>query len=180
MQLPLDLDQKSLKEVSALAHELLMRESDLALAEQVYAMAKQALNKVAEIDLPEAMKELGLTQISVKLDDDGPTYSIGYKGEIYASVPDANKRQAFEWLERNGAESLIKTELKVAYGRGELQAARELAATLRAQGAAVQVGETVHTGTLKAFIRERLEEKKPIPLELFGARSVDRAFVKVK
>ena len=165
-----------LKSVALLAAQLLAVEAELEVMAAAWDKAKARSQRLAEVDLPEALKEIGLESVTLKT---GEVVSV--REEVFCSVSEENKPKAFAWLEKNDAAGLIKTEVRVAFQRGEIERARKLLATLsKNKGAEVALLESVHAGTLKAFIKERLAAKKRVPMELFGARAVSRASVKAK
>jgi hypothetical protein len=100
------------------------------------------------------------------------------KDDVYCSISEDNRPAAFAWLAREKCDGMIKTTITVAFGRDTRESAIKLYEQLVKKKADVTMGEAIHSQTLKAFVNERLRNKQPIPLELFGARPVVRAVVK--
>lgn len=179
----LAIPQEQLSQVSLLARLLVQQELSVEAAENALKTAKARLQKLAEVDLPEAMAEIGLTELSLRLSDDPnePTFYISVRDEVYCSITEENKPQAFAWLIKNGAGALIKTQVVAEFGRGDLERAQALVDTLRKKkDIGVALKESVHPGTLKAYVKEQLEAKKKVPMDLLGARAFSRANVKTK
>jgi len=68
----------------------------------------------------------------------------------------------------------------VSFGRGEDNAAKNAVGILREQGFDPDVKTHIHPMTLKAFVKERVEDGKPIDLDLFGAYVVNAAEIRRK
>jgi hypothetical protein len=120
------------------------------------------------------MAEVGLDKVVLQSGE-----AITVKRDVYVAIPADQKAQAFGWLEENGHGALIKTEVSVAFGREQREAAVAFQQSCEQQGLNADVNVSVHAQTLKAFLREQLENAKPVPLDLFGARPVSIATVKL-
>lgn len=167
------MSQDTLKELSTLCQQLRIAEAEgLALAAKAAEKLKE-IQRLTEEDIPALMQELQLQKIVL---ESGETITVGL--EVYASIPAANKEEAFQWLVLNNHGGLIKTDLSLAFGREELDKAKALAAELAEKGLEPVIDQSVHANTLKAFIKEQLKEGKEVPLALFGARSVNKAKIK--
>lgn len=154
----------SLKRISALA--ALMRDQIAAVeaAEAHLAACKAALLRTRREDLPELMREVGLS--SVRLES-GETISV--RDDVSASIPLDRRAEAFRWLIDRGYGGILKTQLSIAYPAREHDRASEDAMMLQAQlGRAVALDENVHPQTLRAFVKERLEAGETVPFDLFG------------
>lgn len=143
------------------------------LTEQLTA-AKTALTRTRQEDLPELMRELGVTSIKLAT---GQTVTLNEV--VHASIPVPLRWQAFDWLTQHGFGGLIKTELTLEYGRDEREQAIADAAQIREMTRhSPIVAETVHPQTLRAFVREQLEAGKPVPFDLFGVTTFSEAKIK--
>lgn len=177
----------TVNELTAAAQTLVQAERDTEAAEAALATAKERERTLREETLPGMMQELGVDKMTLI---DGAEITV--KQEVYASVPAHRKEQAWAWLEVNGYGGLIKTEVAIPFGRGELEKAQELLDELATQGITDgYITRDVHAQTLKAFLKERLANPKTelteeevaagmtlLSLELFGARPVMTAKVK--
>jgi hypothetical protein len=177
----------TIQEMTSAAAKLVEAEAATDAADQALKAAKEKERVLREETLPGMMQELGVSEMTLT---DGNKIKISQ--EVYSSVPEHRKEEAWGWLEKNGYGGLIKAEVSVAFGKGELEKAQELLDNL-----ATELGITngvlsreVHASTLKAFLKERLADPKTeltaeeakagmslLSLEMFGARPVDTAKV---
>lgn len=162
--------------VSSLAQIQLQRELDVARCEDALRDAKDALRQVSEVDLPEAMREVGIKTFTTT---DGLVINV--KPEVQCSITVANREAAYQWLVDNDFGGIIKVDVSVHFDSGQQDRAHKFADQLTKKGADVKLEQTVHAQTLKAFVKERIadtESNVPFPLELFGARPYTKATVK--
>lgn len=171
---PSTLTQEALGEVQHLARILVDYDRDIEAAEEKLKALKENARRVREEALPNAMAEVGLDKVVLQSGE-----AITVKRDVYLSIPSDGKTKAYGWLEENGHGALIKTEVSVAFGKEQREAALTFQRDCEAQGLTADVNVTVHAQTLKAFAREQLEAGKPFPLDLFGARPVSIATVKL-
>lgn len=163
----------TLNEMAQLARALLDAEINIQATEETLKLVKKRAMRLREETIPSAMQELGLQKLQL---DTGQTITI--KQEVYASIPEENKTKAFGWLEKNNFGGLIKSVIKIEFGRDRLDEASYLCDRLQDQGHSPEFTESVHASTLKAFLREQVIKGTPIPLDLFGARPVWVAKIK--
>jgi hypothetical protein len=169
-----EYNNEQLNEVASLAQMLAESMQRVDELEELLREAKNRVRAIAEDSLPSVMAEIGLAKIELA---DGAKVEV--KDDIYASLGAGNKAGAFRWLEENHFGGLIKTQVAVEYGRNERDAAVEMARSLADQGCAVALKEDIHPQTLRAFLREQMAAGVPVPLDLFGARAVSVAKVKL-
>lgn len=163
----------TMNDLSALANALVEADEDVERAERSLKDKKEAARRLREEALPAAMQEVGMSKVTL---DSGRVISVAQ--EVYASIPAANKPAAYAWLEEHNFGGLIKTEVAVAFGRGETEKAIGLQDALREQGLEADLERSIHAQTLKAFIKEQLAAGNELPLDLFGAMPVWVAKVK--
>tara|TARA_R110000764_G_scaffold42824_7_gene96416 strand:- start:5937 stop:6512 length:576 start_codon:yes stop_codon:yes gene_type:complete len=167
------LDSGKLDGVSRLAAEAANLENEIASAEQLLKDKKQALHKITDEQLPEALEEMGLQKFTLI---DGAEISV--KPIYAASIPRDRKEEAFQWLRDHEFGDLVKNNVTVTFGRGEDDIAKEFVGLCGSQGFTPSQLEKVEPMTLKAWLRERVEAGDPIPLDLFGAFISQRATIK--
>lgn len=151
-----ELLQQTRKEVERMEDELAVKKADLRRLEQE--------------DLPELMTELELASFKLK---DGS--SVEVMPDVDCGISEERRRAAHDWLIQHNFGGLIKTEVKVAFGRGELEAAKECADKIGGE-----MKEVVHPATLKSFIKEQLAAGAAIPFDLFGVRPFNKVKITVK
>ena len=167
------LSSSKLDGVSRLAQEASLLEKEIARYEQFAKEKKQALHKITDEQLPEALEEMGLQKFTLT---DGAEISV--KPIYSASIPRDRKEEAFEWLRNHEFGDLVKNNVTVTFGRGEDETAKDFVSLCGLQGFVPSQLEKVEPMTLKAWLRERVEEGDAIPLDLFGAFISQRAIIK--
>ena len=162
-----------LKTVSELARAIAAKEAQVADLDRQLKDAKKELLKLTDEDLPASMAEMGLASFTL---DDGS--QIDVKPTYGASILVDNRPKAYEWLRDHGYDDIIKNNVSVSFGRGEDDLANAFKAVAEKEGYLPQQDTSIHAGTLKAFVRERIEAGDEFPMELFGAYVGQRAFIK--
>jgi hypothetical protein len=168
--------EDTLKSIVSLAELQVRLEGEVVAAEEAFKAKKAALFRVQCLDLPEAMKEAGVSEL--KLESLGKkivvtpdlSFSLGKDGE--------RKPLAFAWLEAHDFGGIIKTEVTSSFGKGEIEKAKKLYAQLAKKKLPVTMDRDVHYQTMKAFLKERLSEGVDIPLDIFGINQYDKATIK--
>lgn len=165
----------TMNELSMLANALIDADKRTEEAEKKLKEVKEHARVLREETIPSAMQEIGMKQIKL---DTGEEITV--QQDVYLSIPASNRETAYGWLETHGFGGMIKTEVKLFFGKGEVNAATELAAKLQEEGRDVDMKRDVHAQTLKAWAREQLAAGNELPMDLFGARPIWTAKVKVK
>lgn len=164
----------NLQSVSELAAQQVRLEKVVSELEEELKERKKELLKVSDELLPNAMENLGLEEFKLA---DGSTISI--KDLIAASIPKDKEAEAFAWLRENGYADIIKNTVSCSFGKDEDELAKEALEKLKELGFKPNQASSVHPSTLKAFVKECLEEQVAIPLEPFGVWQGKRASVKL-
>ena len=164
------VDSSGLKSIAELARAVRTKSEEVQRLEAQFKEAKKQLLKLTDEDLPAMLLELGLSAFEL---DDGskvtvrPTYGAHIKAE--------NKETAFNWLRANGFEDIIKNTVSCQFGRGEDQEAVAFMEQAQQLGYSAEQKTDVHASTLKAWVKERVENGEEFPMELFGAFVGQRA-----
>lgn len=135
--------------------------------------AEKDLRRVEREDLPQLMKELGLTEIRL---DDGSVVSV--REEVDARITAATKDAAHQWLIENGFGGLIKTLVAIQFARGDHEKAAAAQSELAARYGDVTLEEKVHPRTLAAFVKEQVAAGTAVPFDLFNVYPYDKATIK--
>lgn len=160
---PVEAEPATLQLLARLANESKQLEAEIN-AESVALEEKNARQaKLLRVRIPEIMKTLGMEEF--KLTDGS---KIGIKADVKCGITEANKPAAFEWLEANEFDGIIKTNVGVDFGKGEIEDARKAVEALEAIGAHPTMARNVHPATLKSFVKERLEKGDNIPIDTFS------------
>lgn len=150
----------------------------LAIAQE---RAKVAATKIANLEtdlIPSLMASAGGIE---KFTLHNGT-AITLKDELFASVTQANQQAAFAWLEEHGHADVIKDELKISLGKGEVAAKRAEALIVACEQNGIDDyarKRAVHPGTLQALLKEQLAEGVDVPKETFGVFQQRRAVIKL-
>lgn len=165
-----------LQRVVALSELMRAQAAEVERLETELKAAKSAYLRTEREDLPTLMEELGLTELKLH---DGTVVVI--KPDVDCGISEERRQPAMRWLEDNGFGALIKTKVELAFGRDQRDVALRTAHSLEEQGFEnVIMKEEVHHATLKSFIKEQLENARPLPLDLFGVRPYNKATLNKK
>lgn len=126
--------------------------------------AKANLHNMCSVQIPDLMTQL---QIERQVRNG---YDIKLQPIVSGSLPKepAKRSAAISWLEQHEGGELIKTEVKLSFGRSEHQDALKLAKSLKEKGLEPLVESGVHAQTLCAFARERIANGEEIDTEVLG------------
>jgi hypothetical protein len=153
-----------LKHISALALKQRELEEEVANIEATLKDAKERLRAVAEGELPQAMEDAEMESFTL---DDGSKVTV--KLDHHPSIKD--KPSVFAWMRSKGFGALIKNTVSIAFGKGEEELASQAVARLVSlfPDHGIEREEGVHPSTLKAFVKESLEEGRMLPdgLDIF-------------
>ena len=167
------VDQGGLKSLASLARQIQEEEGNIAKLEETLKEAKKKLLKLTDEDMPAVMQEVGMNKFEL---DDGSTVEV--KPTYGASILVDNRPQAYEWLRENGYDDIIKNNVTCSFGRGEDDKASAFKAFAAKQGYVANQKTEIHSQTLRAFVKERVEAGDAFPMELFGAWVGQRAVIK--
>jgi len=134
---------------------------------------KKEYQRISGEVIPTMMSEMGLAELKLQ-DGSHLKVSTSYK----ASITEANKEMAFNWLRENGLGDIIKNEINVSFGRNEDNKAAEYAELARSQGLQPTQKMKVEPMTLKALVRERIEAGKEMPTEIFSVYTENKTTIK--
>ena len=158
-----NVDSGTGKQLSDLVRKLRKVEDQIADAEQYLKTIKSEKHKLSTENIPALMDEMGMERIDV----DGLT--VERKMMVHASIPQDRKEEAFAWLRENGLDDIIKNDITCTFGKGEDNLAGDVVGILREKGFDPSTKTHVHPSTLKAFVKERVTDGRPIDLDMFGA-----------
>ena len=166
-------DDTNLKGVAQLAQKISHQEATVAELEAKLRQAKKDLYKMSDEELPNMLAEMGVS--SFKLQDGS---QVEIKKTYGASIPVDKREEAYSWLRQNGFGDMVKNIVSVNFGMGEDQQASDFKSKVEEQGLSPKQEESVHSSTLRAWVKEQTEEGRPFPMELFGAYIGQRAVIK--
>ena len=144
---------KSLKEL----------EDELKADEESLKNKKKEIERISGEVIPTMLSEMGLS--SLKLADGS---AVDVKPYYTANISIVNREAAYGWLRSNGLGDIIKNDITVSFGRNEDNKAAEYANLAKGQGYQPTQKLKVEPMTLKALVRERIENGKDMPMDIFN------------
>jgi hypothetical protein len=147
--------------------------SEIEDAESRIKLLKKKRDHISGEVIPTMMSEMGLAELKLH-DGSHLKVSTSYR----ATITEANKESAFNWLRENGLGDIIKNEILVSFGRNEDNKAADYAELAKGQGFQPTQKMKVEPMTLKALVRERIEAGKEMPTEIFGVFSENKTTIK--
>ena len=145
----------------------------IELSENSLKDLKKEHQRISGEVIPTMMSEMGLSELKLQ-DGSHLKVSTSYR----ATITEANKEAAFNWLRDNGLGDIIKNEISVSFGRNEDNKAANYAELAKGQGFQPTQKMKVEPMTLKALVRERIEAGKEMPTEIFGVFSENKTTIK--
>lgn len=169
----LQVKNEDLSSIGALAKRAKELEKEIKDLDDIVDERKSQYRKLLEETIPGMLAELGMKSFKMA---DGSTVDV--KPFYSASIKEENRAKAFEWLRQHGYDDIIKNTVSVRFGRNEDRLCEDLLAQLRSQGFPVEQAQKVEPQTLKAWVREMVEQGVEFPTELFGAYIGQKASIK--
>ena len=155
--------------------ELQAQQQQLQIQEDAVKQKKKDIEYLSGEVIPTMLSEMGLSFLKLQ---DGS--SVEVKTNYSATITQAKKEEAFNWLRENGLGDIIKNEISVSFGRNEDNKAADYAELAKGQGFEPQQKLKVEPMTLKALVRERMEAGKEMPTELFNIYVGNKTTIKRK
>ena len=153
--------------------ELQAQQEQLQIQEDAVKQKKKDIEYLSGEVIPTMLSEMGLSFLKLQ---DGS--SVEVKTNYSATITQANKEKAFNWLRENGLGDIIKNEISVSFGRNEDNKAADYAELAKSRGLDPMQKLKVEPMTLKALVRERMEAGKEMPTEIFGVFSENKTTIK--
>ena len=159
-QLPLPhVDQEdTLSMMRRLASKLVELEGKIDEKEKELNLLKEEHQKISCGVLADVMTQTGLTELVLT-----EGRKILLKPQVFASISKARMPHVVEWLKERNMDGIVKRHAVVS----EVQLG-----ALDMYQIPYQREESIHSSTLKAFVRERLDADPDFPRELFGVSVV--------
>ena len=155
--------------------ELQAQQEQLQQQEDAIKQKKKDIEYLSGEVIPTMLSEMGLSFLKLQ---DGS--SVEVKTNYSATITQAKKAEAFNWLRENGLGDIIKNEISVSFGRNEDNKAADYAELAKSQGLDPMQKLKVEPMTLKALVRERMEAGKEMPTELFNIYVGNKTTIKRK
>lgn len=167
---------QQLSTISQWATKALELQAEIEQAEEHLKGLRKELAQIEEIDLPKAMMAAGSMEF---------TMTGGGKIEIKDVIQgglskDEDKREVtIQWFVDNGGIDNIKRHFEIDYTRGQASYAIACRQLLQENQVPFDEFESIHAGTMKAFLMEKVREGKDIPpFDRMGLRFFKKAVIK--
>lgn len=166
-----------LKQARKLAQEMIDVESLIEEKESELKELKERLRMIKETDLPVLMESADLAEITLT---DGRKIVI--EVNYHSSITEENRAAAYRWLRETGRGGIIKRTVTMQFPKGKDENASKYAEWLRKKYPDYDItdAETIHSQTLKAFVREMMEEGEELPPSISVYRRTEAKIKAVK
>jgi hypothetical protein len=153
--------------------EMLKAEQVVNSLEEARKVAAANLNSIKTGKLPDLMMQMGQADFTV-LGGEFDGAKVKMSDFVSGSLPkdEVARQKAIDYISENDGEGLIKTELTIAFGKGESNMAGEIKDVIEKalkkikSEAVVTMSSGIHAQTLCAYARERMKDGKPLDLQI--------------
>lgn len=167
---------EQIKVISDLCKQQLRAQKEVEEKEKELKEAQRKLRRIQEQELPDAMLAAG-SGITMFETADG--FNVSIKEDLKASIPKKNKPEAIAWLIEHGLESIVKENVEIPFDKGEVEKVDRLLEVLERNGFnEFSVKPTVNTATVKAALKELIEQGVDVPESTFGLYFYKQAIIK--
>lgn len=167
-------DTYELTNISDLAAHQIELENMICKQNEILDDLNKRFRHVSESALPAAMAAVGMTEFRMA---DGSKVSI--KSDVFASIRADFIQQAVDWLDGQGIGGIVKDEVKVNFGRGDVEKAKQLLLFAdETLGVSASEKLSVHPGTLKATVKDMRAKGIEFPEEFFSIADFTKATIK--
>ena len=166
------LDNEDLSRLTGFAEAIIKQDAFVKELDEKLKEEKKKLLKMTDEDLPALMTEANSMEFTLL---DGSKVTI--KPQYGASIKVDNRPAAYEWLREHGHDDIIKNTVSCQFGRGEDDLASSFKAFAEKEGYVPNQTEKIEPMSLRAFVKERVENGDEFPMDLFGAYVGQRAVI---
>jgi hypothetical protein len=160
-------------EIQSLLRQVDQINDEIQVLEATLARKNAQKTNLEQTVIPDLMREIGVTDFTTT---DGRKVSLE---KFYsARISEENANAAFDWLENTGNASIIKSDVTVSLNKGQQEELERVISLLSENQVLFSRKMSVHASTLKAFVRERIENGQSIPVDLFGVFIGEKVKVK--
>lgn len=167
------LRQEDIDAVSSLSRRARLQKNEITMTEEHLKVLNAAYRKTTDFDLPNLMTKAGLTTMGLL---DGSRIEI--KTVYQASISKTNQPAAFSWLRENNHGHMIKNTISCNFGANEDDKAAAFFQRLYEEGLYPEQKTSVAPSTLKARVKDMIQNGEDIPEDLLGVFVSERAIFK--
>tara|TARA_R110000751_G_scaffold66248_1_gene135241 strand:+ start:2083 stop:2664 length:582 start_codon:yes stop_codon:yes gene_type:complete len=168
-------NDEKFKQLNTLAKRFIDTKDDISVAEENVSKLKESLKQIKENDLPDMMSSLNMDQFKLT---DGTVIAI--KDDVFTSIKADKNIEALQWLDDNGLGDIIKHKISISFNRGDHEDAEKFKEMFNGSfKQELDEKSTVHPQTLKATVKEMVNNGQTLPDTLFNVYEAKIANVKI-
>lgn len=169
------ITQDKLGEVGRLGMKMIRLQSDIDVLEETLKARNKELRDVSETLIPDCLLECGITSFELASGE-----KLILQTYYSAKIPEGGEQVAFNWLEKNEEDAIIKSQVSLDFGKGDAERAAEvrIVTFLENNNYIFNQKRGVHASTLKAFVKNKIESGEDLPQEMFGVYIGQRTKIK--
>lgn len=153
-----EVSENTIERLTQLANQAGLLEAKITEISKALAEEQEELVKIKRVLMPNIMEELQMAEFKMV---DGRVISIDPK--VNASIKEQDRPAAFDWLEKNNYDGIIKTKVNAEFGKGEMADAIKAQQALHDAGFMAALDRSIHPMTLTSFVKERLAAGDTLP-----------------
>lgn len=172
---PEQTDLATVKVKAKELRDLYLQKNDLEL--QIQELSKR-IQTVERDDLPDLFSQVGISRVDIEADGNHPPFSAERKTVYTAKIPDDKRLEALQWFENEGHGDLVKSVTDITLGMHEHEKRLFIHKLLSDNGIEYYTNESVHSSTLRAFVKREIQKGRIIPYDLLGIFIWDEVKIK--
>jgi hypothetical protein len=155
--------------------DLYLLKNDL---EQQLQEANKRIQKIERDDLTDLFNQVGISGLDVEAEGNYPAFRAERKTVYTAKIPDEKRLEAMQWFESQGHGDLVKSVIDITLGMHEHEKRLRIQKLLNDNGIEYYTNESVHSSTLRAFVKREIQKNHIIPYDLLGIFIFDEVKIK--
>ena len=143
------------------------------------ASTKQMVEKMEEEEqlladnISDLLQSRGLSQLKLT---DGSTVTT--KEQIYCSITEENKENAFAWVRSQGDGDIIQNLVSVDFKKGEDKISQKFKKLAEDSGLVPRESAKIHGSTLRSYLTTKLRDGVDFDEKLFGVYRLNKVNIK--
>jgi hypothetical protein len=147
------------------------------LENQLAELGKR-IQTVERDDLPDLFSQVGISRVDVEADGNHPAFVAERKTIYTAKIPEEKRLEALQWFETQGHGDLVKSVIDITLGMHEHTRKLAIMKLLSDHGIEYYTSESVHSSTLRAFVKREIQAGHIVPYDLLGIFIWDEVKIK--
>jgi hypothetical protein len=138
-------------------------EDEVARLSEIIKDRTERVQEISSLRIPEVFDELGLSEVRLS---DGTKVFI--KTDYAAAITKERAGPCFTYLKEHQLDGIIKNEVVAILGKNSDEKLQVLKDFADKNAIPIVEKRTVHPQTLKALVKEQIDNNTPLPEELFS------------